>query len=99
MPLSKDSFLPHLIILLLLVPASCANFYFSLQILKRISSSSADERMQFWELRWRVVRFMQRYQRLIRDDERRVRVVWYGYWVTLLVSGGSLVALLSLPFF
>lgn len=90
--------MPHLIILLLLVLASCANFYCSLQILKRISASSADERMNFWELRWQVVKFMQRYQRLIKNDERWVRAFWYGYWISLLVSIGSLVTLLSLPF-
>jgi hypothetical protein len=86
-------------ILLLLVLASCVNFYCSLQILKRISASSADERMSFWDLRWQVVKFMQRYHRLIRDDERGVRAVWCGYWISLLVSIGSLVTLLSLPFF
>lgn len=90
--------MPHLIILLLLLLASCVNFYCSLQILKRISSSSTDERMHFWELRWQVVRFMQRYHQLIRDDEKEVRAVWYGYWISLLMSIGSLVALLSLPF-
>lgn len=75
-----------------LLITSLVNFYFSTQILRRVSA--ADIKVSFFEIRWQVHKHLQAYCRLTRQDSGRVGGAFYGYWATLLLMLLSVVAIL-----
>lgn len=86
---------------LLLIFVGLINFYFSLQILRRIAATQV--KIGFIEIRWQVHRHMKQYCRLTRAETGRIGSAFYGYWLSLaamLACAGLLLAELpwtSLP--
>ncbi|GEM_PF-1141519 len=78
-------------LLIVLIVISLTNFYFSIQILRRVSA--AEVKLSFFEIRWQVHKHMKKYRQLTRQDTGRVGFAWYGYWGSLLGMVG-LIALL-----
>lgn len=75
-----------------LLVTSLVNFYFSVQILRRVA---ADEiKVSFFEIRWQVHKHLKDYCRLTRQDNGRTGSAYYGYWATLLLMLLSLVTIL-----
>ncbi len=72
-----------LTLLLLLLFSSLVNFYFSIQILRRVSA--ADIKLSFFEIRWQVHKHMKKYRELTRAETGRTGFPWYGYWLSLSV--------------
>jgi hypothetical protein len=71
-----------LFLLLLLLALGLINFYFSVQILRRVSS--AETKPSFFEIRWQVHRSMKRYKDVTRSDSGKIGFAWYGYWLSLI---------------
>lgn len=79
--------------LLILLFSSLANFYFSIQILRRVRAE--ETKLSFFEIRWQVHKHMRTYCRLSRLDEGRIGRSFYGYWGSLLLMLAALVLLLT----
>jgi len=69
-------------LLIVLLVISLVNFYFSIQILRRVSA--AEIKLSFFEIRWQVHKHMKKYRELTRLDAGRIGFAWYGYWGSLL---------------
>ncbi len=83
-----------LFLLIVLLLVSLVNFYFSIQILRRVSAAKVE--LSFFEIRWQVHKHMKAYRQLTRLDSGRVGFAWYGYWFSLLgmvIVAGALYAL------
>lgn len=72
---------------------SLVNFYFSIQILKRVSA--AEIKISFFEIRWQVHKHLKDYCRLTREDNGRIGLAFYGYWLTLLLMLVAVLLLLA----
>ncbi|MCK5914150.1 MAG: hypothetical protein KAG12_09740 [Desulfuromusa sp.] len=70
-----------LILLLSLLFFSLVNFYYSIQILRRVSA--AEIKISFFEIRWQVHKHMKKYRQLTRAENGRTGLPWYGYWLSL----------------
>jgi hypothetical protein len=70
------------------------NFYFSLQILRRVSESNA--KMSFFEIRWQVHKQMKKYRTLTRDVGGHIGYAYYGYWLSLVLMLASVLGLFTL---
>jgi hypothetical protein len=57
------------------------NFYFSIQILRRVSA--AEIKISFFEIRWQVHKHIKRYRELTRAESGYTGFAWYGYWLSL----------------
>jgi len=57
------------------------NFYFSIQILRRVSA--AEIKISFFEIRWQVHKHLKKYRELTRAESGRTGFAWYGYWFSL----------------
>ena len=68
-------------LLIVLLALSLVNFYFSIQILRRVSA--AEVKLSFFEIRWQVHKHMKQYRELTRQDTGKVGSAWYGYWLSL----------------
>ena len=79
--------------LITLLFASLVNFYFSIQVLRRVTA--AEIKISFFEIRWQVHKHMKTYCRLTRQESGRIGAAFYGYWLTLLLMLAALVMLLS----
>lgn len=79
--------------LLVLLFSSLANFYFSIQILRRVRAEAT--KLSFFEIRWQVHKHMRTYCRLSRQDEGRIGGFFYGYWASLVLMMVALVLLLA----
>lgn len=81
-------------LLVALLVISLVNFYFSIQILRRVSA--AEVKLSFFEIRWQVHKHMKRYRELTRQDTGRIGFAWYGYWLSLvaMIASGALLYLL-----
>lgn len=66
---------------IVLLVASLINFYFSIQILRRVSA--AEVKLSFFEIRWQVHKHMKQYKELTRQDTGKIGFAWYGYWFSL----------------
>jgi hypothetical protein len=75
-----------------LLVTSLVNFYFSIQILRRVTA--AEIKVSFFEIRWQVHKHLKNYCRLTRQDTGRIGAACYGYWVSLLLMLVSVVAIL-----
>lgn len=71
------------ILLILLLLTSLVNFYFSIQILRRVSA--AEIKISFFEIRWQVHKHMKKYQELTRAETGHIGFSWYGYWLSLVL--------------
>lgn len=65
-----------------LLVAGLVNFYFSLQILRKVSA--AENKISFFEIRWQVHQHLRKYCALTRAETGRLGFVFYGYWGTVL---------------
>ena len=72
-----------LTLLILLLFFSLVNFYYSIQILRRVSA--AEIKISFFEIRWQVHKHMKQYRQLTRAETGRSGFAWYGYWLSLVV--------------
>ena len=70
-----------LLLLILLLCFSLVNFYFSIQILRRVSA--AEIKISFFEIRWQVHKHIKTYRQLTRAETGRTGLSWYGYWLSL----------------
>ncbi|MCK5782804.1 MAG: hypothetical protein KAH06_00010 [Desulfobacterales bacterium] len=70
-----------LILLILLLFFSLTNFYYSIQILRRVSA--AEIKISFFEIRWQVHKHMKKYRQLTRAETGHTGLSWYGYWLSL----------------
>ena len=70
-----------LILLILLLCLGVINFYFSIQILRRVSA--AEIKISFFEIRWQVHKHIIKYRQLNRAETGRSGFAWYGYWLSL----------------
>lgn len=70
-------------VLTLICVFSLINFYFSLQILRRVSESNG--KMSFFEIRWQVHKHMKKYRILTRSDDGHIGYAYYGYWLSLIL--------------
>lgn len=70
-----------LTLLILLLCFSLVNFYFSIQILRRVSA--AEIKISFFEIRWQVHKHIKKYRELTRAETGRTGFAWYGYWLSL----------------
>lgn len=68
-------------LLIVLLVISLINFYFSIQILRRVSA--AEVKLSFFEIRWQVHKHMKQYKDLTRQDTGKIGLAWYGYWFSL----------------
>lgn len=78
--------------LISLLVTSLVNFYFSIQILHRVSA--AEIKSGFVEIRWQVHKHLKAYCRLTRQDDGRIGGAFYGYWGTLVLMLLSLMVVL-----
>ena len=72
-----------LTLLILLLLLSLFNFYFSIQILRRVSA--AEINISFFEIRWQVHKHIKKYRELTRAETGHAGLSWYGYWFSLLL--------------
>ena len=70
-----------IISIFVLLFASLINFYFSIQILRRVTS--AEIKVSFFEIRWQVHKHMKKYREITRTQSGHVGLSWYGYWFSL----------------
>ena len=70
-----------LTLLILLLFFSLVNFYYSIQILRRVSA--AEIKISFFEIRWQVHKHMKKYRQLTRAETGSTGFSWYGYWLSL----------------
>ena len=82
-----------LTLLILLLCFSLVNFYFSIQILRRVSA--AEIKISFFEIRWQVHKNLKNYCAITRADSGRIGWAFYGYWVTLALVLGAVVTILA----
>ncbi len=81
---------------ILLLLASLVNFFFSTQILRKVSA--ADVKLSFFEMRWQVHKHLKLYKQLCRQESGRLGSEYYGYWLSLIVMiGAALVMFYQLP--
>ena len=80
-------------LLFVLLVISLINFYFSIQILRRVAA--AEVKLSFFEIRWQVHKHMKKYRELTRQDGGNVGFAWYGYWGSLL----GMIVTITLLFF
>jgi len=69
-------------LLIVLLALSLVNFYFSIQILRRVSA--AEVKLSFFEIRWQVHKHMKQYRELTHQDTGKIGSAWYGYWLSLI---------------
>ena len=81
-------------VLIVLFAAGLINFYFSIQILRRVSASEI--RISFFEIRWQVHKNMGKYRQLTRAESGRAGGALYGYWFSLLLILFCLMAFFAL---
>ncbi len=67
----------------LLLLFSLLNFYFSIQILRRVSA--AEIKISFFEIRWQVHKHIKKYRELTRAETGHTGLSWHGYWFSLLL--------------
>lgn len=82
--------------LFVLFAAGLVNFYFSIQILRRVSA--AEIKISFFEIRWQVHKNMRKYCQLTRAETGRVGVAIYGYWLTVILMLASVMVMFSVAF-
>ncbi|MBE9486004.1 MAG: hypothetical protein IMY82_02400 [Chloroflexi bacterium] len=82
-----------IISLIVLGLSSLLNFYFSIQILRRISA--ANIKISFFEIRWQVHKNLKNYCAITRADSGRIGWAFYGYWTTLVLTLGAVVTILA----
>ena len=70
-----------LTLLILLLFFSLVNFYYSIQILRRVSA--AEIKISFFEIRWQVHKHIKKYRELTRAETGHTGFPWYGYWLSL----------------
>ena len=85
-----------LICLILLFVCGLVNFYFSVQILQKVSSP--EKKVSFFEIRWQVHKNLRKYCALTRAESGRVGSAFYGYWGTLLLLLVCLMAIFATAF-
>ncbi len=78
--------------LISLLVTSLVNFYFSIQILRRVTA--AEIKISFFEIRWQVHKHLKDYCRLTRQDDGRIGRAFYGYWLTIVLMLLSVVVIL-----
>ena len=71
-----------LTILVLTLCFGMLNFYYSIQILRRVSI--ANVKISFFEIRWQVHKHMKNYKNLTRSEDGKLGFAWYGYWASLI---------------
>jgi len=79
--------------LISLLITSLINFYFSIQVLRRVTA--AEIKVSFFEIRWQVHKHLKAYCRLTRQDSGRIGGAFYGYWISLLLMLVSVVMTLT----
>ncbi|NOY14346.1 MAG: hypothetical protein GXP51_11990 [Deltaproteobacteria bacterium] len=72
---------------------SLVNFYFSIQVLRRVAA--AEIKISFFEIRWQVHKYLKDYRRLTRQDGGRIGSAFYGYWLSLLLMLISVIVILA----
>lgn len=72
-----------LILLILLFCFSLVNFYFSIQILRRVSAAKI--KISFFEIRWQVHKHLKKYRELTQIETGHTGFAWYGYWMSLAI--------------
>ena len=82
--------------LIVLFAAGLVNFYFSTQILHRVSA--AEIKVSFFEIRWQVHKNMRKYCELTRAETGRTGAAIYGYWVTVILMLASVMTLFAAAF-
>ena len=80
--------------LMSLFVAGLTNFYFSIQILRKIAA--AEIKISFFEIRWQVHKNMRKYCDLTRAETGRIGLSFYGYWMTVLWLLVSLMGIFGL---
>ncbi len=90
----KGSDVVAITLLILLVLFAFLNFYYSIQILRRISNSEVN--VSFFEIRWQVHKHMGKYKQLCRSEDGHLGVAWYGYWCSLFLMFVSLVLIFTM---
>ncbi len=81
---------------MVLFAAGLVNFYFSIQILRRVSD--AEIKISFFEIRWQVHKNMRKYCELTRAETGRVGVALYGYWATVILMLASVMVMFATAF-
>ena len=82
--------------LIVLFAAGLVNFYFSIQILRRVSA--AEIKISFFEIRWQVHKNLRKYCELTRAETGRMGAAMYGYWVTVILMLASVMTIFALAF-
>ena len=80
--------------LIVLFAAGLVNFYFSIQVLRRVSA--AEIKISFFEIRWQVHKNLRTYCQLTRAETGRIGAAFYGYWASLLLMLLSVMVLFAL---
>ncbi len=83
-----------LIALLSLLLVGGANFYFSVQILRKIAAT--ESKLSFFEIRWQVHKNLRKYCQLTRVQDGHVGTAFYGYWATVVLMLMVLMLIFSL---
>ncbi len=68
---------------ILLFASSLVNVYFSIQILRKVSSAKI--KISFFELRYQVHKHLRSYKQLCQKQTGRLGSEYYGYWFSLAV--------------
>ncbi len=68
---------------ILLFASSLVNVYFSIQILRKVSSAKV--KISFFELRYQVHKHLPKYKQLCYEQRGRLGNEYYGYWLSLAV--------------
>ncbi len=80
--------------LVLLLFFGLLNFYYSIQILRRVST--AEIKISFFEIRWQVHKHMGKYREISRAEDGWLGSAWYGYWGSLIATLVTIVGLFVL---
>ena len=78
-----------LTILVLMLFFGLLNFYYSTQILRRVSF--ANIKISFFEIRWQVHKHMKSYKQITRSEDGKLGFAWYGYWLSLIAMLATIV--------
>jgi len=70
------------------------NFFFSIQILRKVSA--IETKLSFFEIRWQVHKNMRNYCQLTRAETGRIGFAFYGYWLTVIFLLLSLMVVFAL---
>ena len=80
-----------LTILALMLFFGLLNFYYSIQLLRRVSI--ANIKISFFEIRWQVHKHMKSYKEITRSEDGKLGFAWYGYWLSLIAMLITIVCL------